>query len=702
MADQTVSTEFIVLDKTTRPVKTMTGSLKEYDKTTQTADKSSKGLGVSLGGVAKGFAAVAAAVGAAKIANAAKELGELGAKAQFVEKNFENFAKNTGRSVEGMTADLRAATQNMVSDLELQQFAMQSMISGVKFEDMITAMQYVSRQAAATGADVAQKMQTVMTGFARGSAEFLDDVGIQVMGAKDVVGAAVEQMKQKMDLFADAAGTATGNIQSTKTEIENVRAAIGADLIPMTENWYKVLLGGWKVMQDIVDQIKQGGTTKLTAISADEFNRMRETAKAQVGLVDQIKKSVELQKKLADLRKAAATETKLSSQILAVQTKGEKASAEMIERAKNARKEESRLLKEIKEATGFNAMNSAHLLKVYDDLNPKIKDVAGGLKKAKEELNEFQKLAKTTPDMGAISVDIDPKFRQEQILKQLKDTLEKQRTMEEKAAKDRLDLAHKLAAERVAADQPMIDLQNEITAYEQEQAQARIEIARQEQQAKFQFASQMMTNMVSLVSAFSSARIGNLNAEANAEKEAIRQSNMSRKKQAQEIAKIDAKLAEDKRKAAMATYVAQVAAATGNVGLAIGSVMAQEPGGVIKKLAAAATIAGAVTSALTTVIGSKPRFFNGGEVPSNGMTGDSQLALVRSGERVLTPAENAVWKAGSTTTNNSRVNNVTVNVNVAGGDPREVEAAVVRAIPRAIEIADQQGRIDYSRLSFGR
>ena len=176
-----------------------------------------------------------------QVADFTYEIAKMGAEATSVQKNFASFAEKNGQSAEAMTARLRKATLGMVNDMDLQQQAMKAMISGVDFEDLIVAMEYVTKYAAATGADVGQKMTSVMTGFARQSAMFMDDVGIQVMGAADVNAAAIEQMKQKMGDFNIATDDVIVKQKSLQAEWDNMKVQLGQDLEPAFEGFIKML-----------------------------------------------------------------------------------------------------------------------------------------------------------------------------------------------------------------------------------------------------------------------------------------------------------------------------------------------------------------------------------------------------------------------------------------------------------------------------
>jgi hypothetical protein len=164
-----------------------------------------------------------------------------------------------------MMEQLRRASGGMMNDMFLQQQAMKAMISGIEFDDMIVAMEYVRKYAIATGSDVNQKMETVMTGLARGSAQFMDDVGIQVMGAKDVVGATIDQMKQKMGEFADTSDETASAISQLKTAWVNLKQEVGVGLEPITKRAVEYLTEGVKLMREFYEWDRKSTTMAKAA-----------------------------------------------------------------------------------------------------------------------------------------------------------------------------------------------------------------------------------------------------------------------------------------------------------------------------------------------------------------------------------------------------------------------------------------------------
>ena len=188
MANETVKQTFLIEVDGQGKLTGYTKELRNNEKQTEKNETANAGFTKSLGKVAVAIGGVATAIKGAKLIG---ELGELGAKVTTVDKSFQKFARDGGRDAEKMMADLRKASGGLADDMFLQQQAMKAMIAGVDFSTVVTSLEYVRKYSIATGEDMNAKFQTVMTGLARGSAQFLDDVGIQVMGSKDVVNDAV-------------------------------------------------------------------------------------------------------------------------------------------------------------------------------------------------------------------------------------------------------------------------------------------------------------------------------------------------------------------------------------------------------------------------------------------------------------------------------------------------------------------------------
>lgn len=630
----------------------------------------------ALGGLKKAAGAYLTLAFGKKIAEEAIELGTFGAQVLIVRKNFDNFATGFGKNAESMRVDLRKASQGMINDVELQQLAMQSMVSGVDYQDLLVAMEFVSKQATATGANVSQKMQTVMTGFARGSAQFLDDVGIQVMGAEDVVGAAVAQMKEKMGVFADATEEPIGKIEAFRVGIENFRAELGTKLTPVLE-------AGIELINDFKDSFTPGQIENFGSTIKHVFTGVLFAAEWLGSGVNTIVSYVDIQINA------------------------------MIDGAFRAVEGVTKFLKE--QAQAWATLVSAGPLANVKALRMWSRNIQslGG------DLQEFETLM---DDMGNSSAkrtkeSIESWNKRQQALKKFREELMGLRN-EQKAAKPELEPvdfdfggdddngdkeAKKRIDERKKRQQEfsyfmlerMIERRDWEKELAEEAAQHRLDMEQKVKDSAFELGNQLM----SLTSTIFSKKMESVDIEAREKKELAQNTIKDQRRLDAELAKIDAEAEERRKKLAIADYVARVSGATGDLAASVLNTIKDQPGGAISKVAGGLSIAGFGASYLATVIGSAPKFFNGGTVPNNGNNRDSQIIVARSGEEILNPVEGRRYRAGVTNNTNNRNNNYNINVTVTGGsaDAQELTAQLTSVLPAAIERAGQTGSIDWNR-----
>ncbi len=210
---------------------------------------------------------VIGAVALQRMARYTWALGNLGARADLVAEGFAKRMEMIGRSPDKGIKQLQQATLGMISDMELQQNAMKALIAGIDFDDLVTAMEFVSRYAISTGDDVSVRMNTIMTGLARGSAKMLDDVGIIVKGTENVVGRAIDQMREKMDDFTVSEDDAAVAAEQLRIDLENLKVEIGQELQPAfiaTVGLLTDLVSGFSQLR------KEGNLLKTTLDIIDE------------------------------------------------------------------------------------------------------------------------------------------------------------------------------------------------------------------------------------------------------------------------------------------------------------------------------------------------------------------------------------------------------------------------------------------------
>ncbi len=101
------------------------------------------------------------------------------------------FGRSLGRLVRPEQVSLYAnkivdAASGTLKFVDAMALANRALSSGLQFDQLLTAVEFISKKAAVTGKDAGQAIDTVITGLARGSTLFLDDFGILVDGAEGV------------------------------------------------------------------------------------------------------------------------------------------------------------------------------------------------------------------------------------------------------------------------------------------------------------------------------------------------------------------------------------------------------------------------------------------------------------------------------------------------------------------------------------
>lgn len=198
-----------------------------------------------------------------KAVSLGNELATVGQEVELVNLNFNKFANDKGLNALTMMDQLRESTSGFVDDMTLQQNSIKAMASGIDFQDLTVAMEFVSKFALATGKNVAQLMSTTMDGLVRGSALKLDDIGIMVQGSADVTGDAIKQMREKMNQFADSSETAAARSKRFATEITNLKQEIGVELVPAQA---KML----EIQKEFYSTISDNSTTLVALVTQSE------------------------------------------------------------------------------------------------------------------------------------------------------------------------------------------------------------------------------------------------------------------------------------------------------------------------------------------------------------------------------------------------------------------------------------------------
>ena len=172
---------------------------RDLDKVRTSTARVNAGL-VSMGrlfGVAIGIETIR------RVYVAGLEMAKLAATVRTTEQAFDNLATKAGRNTAEELNRMREAVGGTLGDLELMQRVGGAVDAGLKFDQAITALEFLRRHSLAFGKDFNQLTRTVFTGLARGSVLFLDDAGI-ILSATDKMFDGMDDLEKKTALVAEA------------------------------------------------------------------------------------------------------------------------------------------------------------------------------------------------------------------------------------------------------------------------------------------------------------------------------------------------------------------------------------------------------------------------------------------------------------------------------------------------------------------
>jgi len=706
---ETVDIKLRAEDAFSETFKKYNSELKDADKGTKDLDKTQRDNKKTTGDLAGGVAKLAAAYITVNTAMKAYDLAKLSAQNERTTESFRKMASVYSQDSEKMMKDMRSATGGMISDLTLQQSAMKSMVAGLNGEQIVGVMEYVSQYAASVGMDVSQAMETTMTGLARGSAQFLDDVGIQVIGSKDVVGDALKQMSENMVLFNDNSQTAANRLATFEENANRVKIAVGDQLSPVMVSVTGIFSDMAVGVTEAEDSLS-GVNTVARGIGA--------TFMGVVSVVDIAAKYIQMS--FARTMAVASTLADAAVGIIANTTGVFDKYLGQIPIVGDGIGAINKGMQALKSTTGEfseSARNSADLIKneLVDSVElwgTRIDGVWNStVKKSESVASEVKKNLRTigsgdpagAGDGGATSEE------QKKLARSSAKEMDKIREYDYQSAKFYWERKRELEKNDADWQAGAKDRMAETTATLAENREAMLESERMAR-------DELIGNAGMIAGAFaqmSQARISMVNAQYRNEADKIKKSNMSEKQKEKALDQLDKKREEQETKAQkrLAVFSAmqsvsmmltsQMAAATAAV-----NTLRDTVGGPIVKIAAASTVAAFAAGIIApiTSAGMQLKSLSGREFGGNVMAG----SVYRAGERgpemyqqgndlFMIPSAN-----GKVTSNNS-VNNsyggASYNFvfNVGAGATVDVEQ-VVSVLPMALETITRNGTMDWSRV----
>lgn len=111
---------------------------------------------------------------------------ERGAGLEVQQKGLSRLLGQSGAEAKALAAQLSRAAGGTLRLGEAMQVANRALASGIRTDQLLTAIEFISKKSVTTGKNAADAVDKVITGLARGSTLFLDDFGILVDGIDGV------------------------------------------------------------------------------------------------------------------------------------------------------------------------------------------------------------------------------------------------------------------------------------------------------------------------------------------------------------------------------------------------------------------------------------------------------------------------------------------------------------------------------------
>lgn len=236
---------------------------------------------------------------------------EEGGRVNQIEQAFRSMAQGVGASADDVIANLRRMSAETVSQADLMTSANRAMLFNIPVDELDELMGIARASATATGAEVSQMFDDIVTGIARSSPMILDNLGLTI------------KIGEATDTYAASLGKAAADLTAAERQQATLNAVLesGAELTERVGDAAAELtdLERFQQYQAAWSDLKD----ELNGILAETFGPMLEkTAQMLQNIRDAIRENRSLR---AAQRAAEGGNATLEQQILNFQAKIEEA-----------------------------------------------------------------------------------------------------------------------------------------------------------------------------------------------------------------------------------------------------------------------------------------------------------------------------------------------------------------------------------------
>lgn len=334
MAAQTKSKiEIVVEAKVKDALKELGLTEKEIDKLSKTSNKANN----TFSGLQKTVKQVFGAIALKQVADFTLEVTKLSGKSDDLRRSLKNLADKEGLNTVQLMKDLRAATSNAVSDINLMKSATQGSFLGVDLKNMPVLFEFASKRARDTGQSIDYLVESIVTGIGRKSPLILDNLGIQM-----------RDLDKEVEKIARSTGNWQGKVDETLRSLYLQQAAVtvakraiaeSGEQTETTATQLERMNAQWENLKILIGEISAGPLAKVLKVLNSGLESLNE----------QISKQGQLDKLNAQLARVNSQIEKMENGELSFADKFAKAVGLYSSRLNNLKKNRDLTLKQIKE-----------------------------------------------------------------------------------------------------------------------------------------------------------------------------------------------------------------------------------------------------------------------------------------------------------------------------------------------------------------
>lgn len=239
----------------------------EFNKTLNTTNRNFEKF---TGGVKNLIGGLGLAIGAKEALSFGFEMSKLAGEVQGVKAAFDKLGDSNKLMV-----DLKDATANTVSELELMKRSVQAANFGISLEALPKLLEFATLRAQQTGQSVDYLVDSIVTGIGRKSPLILDNLGISAVALKDKLGdvsiaaadvgtvaeAVGKIASDELKKMGDFSENTSSKVQQLNATWENLKATLGkkiqtSGLIDFSNNFLNflaLLAGGGEATMEALE-----------------------------------------------------------------------------------------------------------------------------------------------------------------------------------------------------------------------------------------------------------------------------------------------------------------------------------------------------------------------------------------------------------------------------------------------------------------